>query len=237
MRTLGFKRTGIVAAAAVAAAVVSGGGVAMATTSSAPATISGCYKTGSSPTALEWVKTTASCPKGYTKITWNQQGVQGPAGAKGATGPAGVATGLTAIAPYGSTPISLSTSSVTVLQTPEVAVAGTYYVSAMVQLGSSDDDEVYCGLIGISSSQPTTTTFPSGGGIQTLPVVGTLSLTKGSTIQIGCVINAGSASAEFINGNVNAILVGNSTGTVGGTGTPPSSSHATLPKLQPARVS
>ncbi|MCW2932604.1 MAG: Collagen triple helix repeat protein [Actinomycetia bacterium] len=82
---------GVVAAAVLAA----GGGVALASnSSSAPATITACYKTGSAPTALDRVNNGASCPKGYTKLVWNLQGPAGPRGATGATGPKG-ATGAT----------------------------------------------------------------------------------------------------------------------------------------------
>ncbi len=102
MRIMRLKKMGIVAVATVSAGVLAGGGVAFAAVrSSAPATISACYKSsGSGLKSLEWVKTSSTCPSGYTKITWNQQGIKGAtgaAGAKGATGAAGAkgATGAT----------------------------------------------------------------------------------------------------------------------------------------------
>ena len=93
-------RLGIAGTVAAGAVVVTagGGGIALAANSaSVPATIAACYKTGSSPAALERITGSASCPRGYTKITWNQQGPQGPKGVTGATGAQGPkgATGAT----------------------------------------------------------------------------------------------------------------------------------------------
>jgi hypothetical protein len=82
--------TGAVTAGAVVI-IAGGGGIALAA-NSAPATIAACYRTGSSPAVLERIAGSASCPRGYTKVTWNQQGPQGPRGATGAQGPRG-ATG------------------------------------------------------------------------------------------------------------------------------------------------
>jgi hypothetical protein len=87
-----IRRMGTTGAIAVigSAAVLGGGGVALASNvASVPATITGCYKTGSAPTALDRVNNGASCPKGYTKLVWNLQGPAGPRGATGATGAKG----------------------------------------------------------------------------------------------------------------------------------------------------
>jgi hypothetical protein len=70
----------------VAALALAGGGVALANSKSA--TISACYKSGHSPAELLRISG-SSCPSGYTEVTWNQQGAQGPKGATGAQGPVG----------------------------------------------------------------------------------------------------------------------------------------------------
>jgi hypothetical protein len=101
--------TGTIAATAVVL-LAGGGGVALASnSSSAPATITACYKTGSAPTALDRVNNGASCARGYTKLVWNLQGPRGATGATGAKGPTGAtgargATGATgAVGPKGAT--------------------------------------------------------------------------------------------------------------------------------------
>lgn len=64
----------LVGAGAVAAIAQSGG-----------KTMAACYKTKGG-TMRYLAKSSGKCKKGEKKITWNQQGVQGPAGARGATG-------------------------------------------------------------------------------------------------------------------------------------------------------
>jgi hypothetical protein len=71
-------------AAAVAVAVVLIGGVAYASIPGPDGTIHGCYKT-SNPAqgSVIVVDSSASCPNGYTTLSWNQTGPQGPAGVSG----------------------------------------------------------------------------------------------------------------------------------------------------------
>jgi hypothetical protein len=81
------KRIGLVAAGVVTAAVMAGG-TAFAVSSSIPdssGVIHGCYSTtragASGGTALNVIDSAqANCSKGQTALTWNQQGVPGPAG-------------------------------------------------------------------------------------------------------------------------------------------------------------
>jgi hypothetical protein len=88
-----MKRSVIIGAAAIAIGVLAGGGTAMAASASIPdpsGVIYSCYDTGGNLKVID-TATTASCPKGYTGLNWNQQGQQGPAGIQGATGPQGPA--------------------------------------------------------------------------------------------------------------------------------------------------
>jgi hypothetical protein len=82
----GIRRTTMLSSVAVLAVGLSGG-AALASDSpqSVKAQIQACYKPGQNPSGLELL-TKGSCPKGFSKVTWN---VQGPAGPKGATGPQG----------------------------------------------------------------------------------------------------------------------------------------------------
>jgi hypothetical protein len=176
MRSMRLKKMGIVTVAAVSAVVLAGGGAAYAAVrSSAPPTISACYKSsGSGLKALEWVKASSKCPGGYTKITWNQQGIQGArgttgtTGAKGTTGPAGPqgktgntgpqgpegpqgpvgpdgeSLGITATVPYNSNGTPLTTSGAEVIDTPQLGTGGVYYVTADVVVGIQPNDQVTC---------------------------------------------------------------------------------------------
>lgn len=69
---------------AILALVVALGGVAYATIPDGNGVIHGCYDRSGS---LKLIDTGAgqSCPKGYTALSWNQSGPQGPAGANGVT--------------------------------------------------------------------------------------------------------------------------------------------------------
>jgi hypothetical protein len=63
------------------------GGAALASDSpqSVKAQIQACYKPGQNPSGLELL-TKGSCPKGFSKVTWNVQGPAGPAGPTGTFG-------------------------------------------------------------------------------------------------------------------------------------------------------
>jgi hypothetical protein len=95
------KRFGLLAAGGLAVALVAVGGTALAASTSpvsSAGTITGCYSNAevSGAHAVELQDGGTSCPKGWSAISWDQTGPQGPAGATGATGPAGPAgaTGL-----------------------------------------------------------------------------------------------------------------------------------------------
>jgi Collagen triple helix repeat (20 copies) len=82
----GIRRTTTLASVAVLTVGLSGGAaLASDSSQSVKAPIQACYKSGQNPSGLELL-TKGSCPKGFSKVTWN---VQGPAGPKGATGPQG----------------------------------------------------------------------------------------------------------------------------------------------------
>jgi hypothetical protein len=75
--------------------VVIAGGMAWASIPDASGVIHGCVKDGTTGRREVRVIDTAyttTCGAGWTEVTWNQEGPQGPAGATGLQGPAG-ATG------------------------------------------------------------------------------------------------------------------------------------------------
>jgi len=84
-RTFAFA----VVAGGIGAAGISVGSFALGATTST--VINACYKNQAPHTLLH---STGSCPNGYTPLSWNRTGPQGPAGQQGATGAQG-ATGQT----------------------------------------------------------------------------------------------------------------------------------------------
>jgi len=79
----------------VAAAALITGGVAAADTTGAPhlatttGTIYACYS--NTTKALSRTTKAAGCKQGFTELSWNAMGLQGPAGPQGPVGPAGPA--------------------------------------------------------------------------------------------------------------------------------------------------
>ena len=90
-----YKRVLIIGAASAATAVLALGGYAVGATKSSE--IHACYKTRAPHTMV----VQEHCPKGYTTISWNKVGPQGPAGANGSTGPQGPAGANGATGPQG----------------------------------------------------------------------------------------------------------------------------------------
>jgi len=81
------KRIGLVIAG-VAAASVLAGGAAYGAVSSIPdsaGVIHGCYDSGGNMKVID-TSVTASCPKGYTSLNWNQTGLAGKNGKDGTNG-------------------------------------------------------------------------------------------------------------------------------------------------------
>ena len=79
------KRELIAAAIGALAATVLAGGIAWGAIGDG-GLIQGCYDSGGN------LKIVAAlpCPKGYTQLAWNREGIQGPKGDKGDPGPAGL---------------------------------------------------------------------------------------------------------------------------------------------------
>lgn len=84
-RTIRHLRSHIVAYIALAVAIGGGGGYALAATSNKTITVCAENHTG-----LLHLHHSGRCPRGQTRISWNQRGPQGVAGRTGAQGPQGV---------------------------------------------------------------------------------------------------------------------------------------------------
>jgi hypothetical protein len=83
------QRDLIAASLGAAVATAFAGTVAWAAIPGDGGMIQGCYDAGGN------LKVVAAlpCPKGYTQLPWNQQGIQGPEGDNGDPGPPGAAGG------------------------------------------------------------------------------------------------------------------------------------------------
>jgi hypothetical protein len=219
-----LKRMGIVTAAIVSAAVVASGGVALASASwSTPGTISACYQAGSSPASLQL--TSATCPSGDSEISWNQQGAAGPAGpagapgATGAQGPAGVPAGVTEAVPWTGNGTALNNQQyTTVFQTPAVTQSGTYYLSGSIVVGIQPGDQVIC-QVGLANQQFTASNQGAVGAWASIPVTAAISVPAGEDFVVGCYSLTSNGKTDVYSGTLNAVLVGNSTGTLGTYGT------------------
>jgi hypothetical protein len=247
--------TGAVAVAAVAV-VAGGGGVALAsTTSSAPATITACYKTGSAPTALDRVSNGASCAKGYTKLVWNLQGPAGPRGATGATGAKGAtgatgakgATGATGAkgatgpaGPAGSPAgafatengdISLSDGQPhLVLTSSPVTAAGTYLVTASITMAVGMGDYVGCYVVGGAGTL--NEIGPSAGDqYNSMAVEDEVTVTAGQQISVACQETESDSNTYFADGTMGAVLIASGTGSSHGSNAAPAARHATPARL------
>lgn len=86
------KRIGLLAAG-LGVALVAVGGTAFGAVSSIPdgsGVIHGCYDSGGNLKVID-ASVTATCPKGYSALDWNQTGSAGQQGPQGQTGPQGTA--------------------------------------------------------------------------------------------------------------------------------------------------
>jgi hypothetical protein len=89
-RGMGLHRTAVIAS--VTLAVLAVAGVAAASIPDSNGVITACRRTTSGELRVIDTATTASCPNGWTRLTWSQTGpagAAGPSGPAGATGPAG----------------------------------------------------------------------------------------------------------------------------------------------------
>jgi hypothetical protein len=79
------RRDVLAASAGAAATLVLAGGVAWAAIPGQGGVIQGCYDSGGNVKVVDALP----CPKSYTPLPWNQQGIQGPKGDPGARGEKG----------------------------------------------------------------------------------------------------------------------------------------------------
>jgi hypothetical protein len=238
-RSLSWVRRGGLWAAAGGLAMLATGGVALA--SGAPAVAGGqiraCFRPGSNPSQLKVLHTTGShCPRGYRTLTWDitgPKGDTGPHGPAGATGPQGDPGPQGDTGPQGPPgPAGLSTgvntrkttkrlieagpsNPVTVLASAPVPSDGIYYLSASMTINVERGDTVTC-LFAPAPPGGTSEKIgpPPNDMFQNMALTGAVSLRAGEVPSVICTEEVAAKRTEFIQGNLTAILISNSSGTV-----------------------
>jgi hypothetical protein len=230
-----LRRAPVWTVAAAGAAVLATGGVALAsTTSSASGQIRACYRPGSNPSQLKVLTGAGShCPRGYQTLTWNIAGRPGPAGPKGAMGrkgatgpqggagpqgPAGVATGMTMFH-QGQIDVNGGPANpVTVMTGPAAPATGVYFLNASLTLDVSAEDIVACNFLPDSGERSDEGVEQTGSthGLMDLSLTGAVSLQAGQRPSVSCNDSNPNRNARtfFFQGNLNAILIGKSSGDI-----------------------
>jgi hypothetical protein len=252
-----IRRMGTTGAIAVGATALlaAGGGVALASnSSSAPATITACYKTGSAPTALDRVNNGASCKKGYTKLVWNLQGPAGPRGATGARGPAGAKGTTGATGPAGATgakgatgaqgpagpagdpaavsgasgkPVPLNDAAFhQVLTTSPTTIGGTYLVTASVSVLVAAGDYVACNAVNGNANAAVGVGPSPATQYQDISVVDTVTAAAGEQLAVQCEDYNSDASTAFSLGTIDGVLIAPASASPGNSHAAPAASHA-----------
>jgi hypothetical protein len=157
----------LLAAGLVCVVGVVGVGYALGAIPGTGGVIQGCYDSGGNVKVVNALP----CPKGYTALAWNQQGVkgdQGPTGPSGPAGPSGPQGQQGATGPEGaqgpkgdpgtSIAYSATGSLVSIGNNGDAVVlsktvpAGNYAVNAKVVLHNVDDDDSAFGSCGLRAS-------------------------------------------------------------------------------------
>jgi hypothetical protein len=243
------RRPGVIGVLATGAALtlMTVGGVALASDASTPTTINACYKPSSGLSTLKRIASTATCPTGYTSLTWNKTGLPGPQGPQGQTGQQGAPGPQGATGPQGPpgltysygvagstvTPKSLRAANtpVPVITAAPLPLTAPYYISASVNVYIDTDDSVYC--YALPGNSPPVTVGPVGSaGWYTIPIVWFFNMAAGNQPEILCSDENADSLTYFEDGVMTVTLVNNSAAVQQVAGQD-RSGHAAFPALPP----
>jgi hypothetical protein len=172
-------------------------GIAYGAIPGAGAVIQGCYDSGGNLKVVNALP----CPKSYTALAWNQQGVKGDTGATGATGEDGIngVDGTNGTNGTNGAPGAAGTSDVFhATKGPAVTLAGTllsvsvpagnYLVVATAGVLNQDGDPqtATCSRVGGFSTDVRLGGVGDGAVFTDVPIVDTVSLASPGTIAIEC---------------------------------------------------
>jgi len=232
-RSLSWVRRGGLWAVGAGLAVLATGGAALASDAApvAGGQIRACFRPGSNPSQLKVLHTAGShCARGYRTLTWNITGPQGPAGRTGATGrqgdpgptgdagpqgPAGLSTGVNTRKARNIFIDAGPNDPITVLTAAPVPADGIYYLNASMTIQVGKGDTVTCQL---APAPPEGTSqkigLPPVTMFQSMALTGAVSLLAGEAPSVICTDSLFTKNTQFTQGNLTAVLISKSSGTV-----------------------
>ena len=218
----GWLRRGSLWTAVAGLAILASGGVTLAGTATSAMTtaqIRACYLPGSNPSALKVLhKTGSACPKGYQTLVWNttgprgKQGPAGPQGPQGPQGPEGLSTGVSA-GNLQHVPIDGGPNDpITVMTGPAVPAGGVYYLTGSLTIEVAQGDFVGCSF-SPQSSEPTNEEIGPATAVmfESMSLNGEISLNAGQSPSIVCIDANSNPTTQTGEGDLNAVLISNST--------------------------
>ena len=212
----GWLRRGSLWTAVAGLAILASGGVTLAgtvTSATTAAQIKACYLPGSNPSALKVLhKTGSACPKGYQTLTWNTTGPRGKQGPAGPQGPAGLSTGVSA-GNLQHVPIDGGPNDpITVMTGPAVPASGVYYLSGSLTIEVAQGDFVGCSF-SPQASEPTNEEIGPATAVmfESMSLNGEISLNAGQSPSIVCIDANSNPTTQTGEGDLNAVLISNST--------------------------
>jgi hypothetical protein len=215
----GWLRRGSLWTAVAGLAVLASGGVALAGTATSTTTtaqIKACYLPGSNPSTLKVLhKTGTACPKGDQTLTWNTtgpRGKRGPQGVQGVQGPAGLSTGVSA---GNETHVLIDggpNDPITVMTGPAVPTSGVYYLTGSLTIEVAQGDFVGCSFSpGASESTAEEIGPATATQFESMSLSGEISLSAGQSPSITCIDANSNPTTQTGEGDLNAVLINNST--------------------------
>ena len=209
-------RIGLAVGTGVAALAAVPLGAFALTSSTTAGQIKACYPTGTGLKVMNHIATGSACPTGYSSLTWNKVGPQGPQGVqgpKGVQGPAGISVGASGTSAT-SVPLNTAQTLTPVLSTAAAPQGGTYYVNASVMLVVAQGDTVVCVMSGANGE---TGAFSTVGPVanqtyETLPLSQNVALNAGGSATVECTDYTSNSATSFYDGAITATLINSSTG-------------------------
>lgn len=214
--TASWLRRGSLWTAVAGLAVLASGGVALAGTATSTTTtaqIEACYLPGSNPSALKVLhKAGSTCPKGDQTLVWNTTGPRGKRGPQGVQGPDGLSTGVSA-GNLNHVPIDGGPNDpITVMTGPAAPTSGVYYLTGSLTIEVAQGDFVGCSF-SPQASEPTNEEIgpATTDEFESMSLSGEISLDAGQSPSIVCIDANSNPTTQTGEGDLNAVLINNST--------------------------
>jgi hypothetical protein len=209
----GWLRRGSLWTAVAGLAILASGGVALADTATSTTTtaqIEACYLPGTNPAALKVLhKAGSTCPKGYQTLVWN---TTGPRGKRGVQGPPGLSTGVSAGNENHVLIDGGPDDPITVMTGPAVPTSGVYYLTGSLTIEVAQGDFVGCSFSPGASESTAEEIGPAANtAFESMSMSGEIFLSAGQSPSINCVDANSNSTTQTGEGDLNAVLINNST--------------------------